>query len=92
MCIRDRVLLDPSNGLLPGNISMLHQIEHNQSMVEFAFTVSFSVDQHTVLDNLPTGSEREQSGDNDLPALVLMISLAGMVIILPRLMGSTEDE
>ena len=90
--VTELVLLDPSNGLLPGNITMLHQIEHNQSVVEFAFSVCFSVDQQTVLDNLPTGPEGEQSGDNDLLALVLMTSLAGIVIILPRLMGSIEDE
>ena len=90
--VTELVLLDPSNGLLPGNISMLHQIEHNQSMVEFAFTVSFSVDQHMVMDNLPIGPEGEESGDNDLLALVLVTSLAGIVILLPRLMGSTDDE
>lgn len=90
--VTELVLLDPSNGLLPGNISMLHQIDHNQSLTESAFTVSFSADQHTVPDNLPAGSEEGQSEGNDLLALVLMTSLAGIVILLPRLMGSTEDE
>ena len=86
------VLLDPSNGLLPGSISMLHQIDHNQSLTESAFTVNFSEDQHTVSDNLPTGSGEEQSGGDDFLVLVLMASLVGIVVILPRLMDSTEDE
>ena len=71
---------------------MLHQIDHNQSLTESAFTVSFSEDQHTVSDNLPTGSEEEQLGDNDLLVLILMASLVGIVVILPRLMDSTKDE
>ena len=90
--VTELVLLDPSNGLLPGNILMLHQIDHNQSLTESTFTVSFSADQHTVPDNLPTGSEEGQSGDNDLLILVLMVSLVGIVVLLPRLMDSTEDE
>ena len=90
--VTELVMLDPTNGLLPGNISMLHQIDHNQSLTESAFTVSFSDDQHTVTDDLPTGSEEEQSEGNDLLVLVLLASLAGIVVILPRLMDSTEDE
>ena len=90
--VTELVLLDPSNGLLPGNISMLHQIDHNQSLTESVFTVSFSDDQHTVTDDLPTGFEEEQSEDNDLLVLVLLASLVGIVVILPRLMDSTEDE
>ena len=90
--VTELVLLDPSNGLLPGNISMLHQIDHNQSLTESAFTVNFSEDQHTVTDDLPTGSEEEQSEGNDLLVLVLLASLVGIVVILPRLMDSTEDE
>ena len=90
--VTELVLLDPSNGLLPGSISMLHQIDHNQSLTESAFTVNFSEDQHTVLDNLPAESEEEQLGNNDLLVLILMASLVGIVVILPRLMDSTKDE
>ena len=90
--VTELVLLDPSNGLLPGSISMLHQIDHNQSLTESAFTVNFSEDQHTVSDNLPTGSGEEQSGGDDFLVLVLMASLVGIVVILPRLMDSTKDE
>ncbi len=90
--VTELVLLDPSNGLLPGNISMLHQIDHNQSLTESAFTVNFSEDQHTVTDDLPTGFKEEQSEDNNLLVLVLLASLVGIVVILPRLMDSTGDE
>ena len=90
--VTELVLLDPTNGLLPGNISMLHQIDHNQSLTESAFTVSFSDDQHTVTDDLPTGSEEEQSEGNDLLVLVLLASLVGIVVTLSKLTDSTEDE
>ena len=90
--VTELVLLDPSNGLLPGNISMLHQIDHNQSLTESAFIVSFSDDQHTVTDNLPTGAGDEQSEGDDFLVLVLLASLVGIVVILSKLTNSTGDE
>ena len=90
--VTELVLLDPSNGLLPGNITMLHQIEHNQTLTESPFTVSFSEDQHTLPTNPPTGSEEEQSTDDDVLVLILLASLVGMAIILPRLSDTTDDE
>ena len=90
--VTELVLLDPSNGLLPGNITMLHQIEHNQTLTESPFTVSFSEDQHTLPTNPPTGSEEGQSTDNDVLVLILLASLVGMAVILPRLSDTTDDE
>ena len=89
--VTELVLLDPSNGLLPGNISMLHQIEHNQTMTESPFTVNFSEDKHTLPINPPTGSEEEQS-DDDVLVLILLASLVGIAVILPRLSDSTDSE
>ena len=90
--VTELVLLDPSNGLLPGNITMLHQIEHNQTLTESPFTVSFSEDQHTLPTNPPTGSEEEQSTGDDVLVLILLASLVGMAVILPRLSDTTDDE
>jgi len=89
--VTELVLLDPSNGLLPGNISMLHQIEHNQTLTESPFTVNFSEDQHTLPTNSPTGSEEKQSGD-DVLVLILLASLVGIAVILPRLSDTTDNE
>ena len=71
---------------------MLHQIEHNQTLTESPFTVSFSEDQHTLPTNPPTGSEGEQSTDDDVLVLILLASLVGMAVILPRLSDTTDDE
>ena len=90
--VTELILLAPSNGLLPGNISMLHQIEHNQTLTESPFTVNFSEDQHTLPTNPPTGSEEEKSTDDDVLMLILLASLVGMAIILPRLSDTTDDE
>ena len=89
--VTELVLLDPSNGLLPGNISMLHQIEHNHTMTESPFTVNFSEDKHTLPINPPTGSEEEQS-DDDVLVLILLASLVGIAVILPRLSDSTDNK
>lgn len=90
--VTEMVLLDPSNGLLPGNISMLHQIEHNQTLTESSFTVSFTDDQHMLPTDPPTGSEKEQSAEDDVLVLILLASLVGIAIILPRLSDTIDDE
>ena len=41
------VLLSASNGLLPGNISMMHQIDANGELIERPFYVNFALDVHT---------------------------------------------
>ena len=41
------LLLDPSNGLLPSNVSMMHQIDFNETTEERSFVVSFSEDSHS---------------------------------------------
>ena len=67
------ILLDPSNRLLPGNISMIHQIKENNETVDidfyinFAqniyqtvdidFYINFAQDIHVNNDNAPTGNE-----------------------------------
>ena len=88
------VLLSASNGLLPGNISMMHQIDANGELIERLFYVNFALDVHTTpSDGLPTGDERRLCcADNGPVVLLLLASLIGIAIILPKLMGSTEDE
>ena len=54
------ILLDPSNRLLPGNISMIHQIKENNETIEINFYINFAPDVHEVDDNLPTGIIEEE--------------------------------
>ena len=60
-------------------------------MTESPFTVNFSEDKHTLPINPPTGSEEEQS-DDDVLVLILLASLVGIAVILPRLSDSTDNK
>ena len=85
------LLLDPSNGLLPSNLSMSHQIDANGTLEEFYFSVSFSEDVHSDSQDFPTGptdqSNLEKETD-DLLQFALLMSLVGVLILLPRLLSS----
>ena len=85
------ILLDPSNGLLPSNISMKHQIDVNGSMQESYFFVSFSEDNHISGQELPVGGDEEVLGEANNESLlrfVLLMSLVGIVLLLPKLLSS----
>lgn len=85
------LLLDPSNGLLPSNISMMHQIDSNGTMEEQGFVVSFSEDSHSSDQVLPIGGVQEvQSQPTDQTPLrfALMASIAGIFVLLPMLLSS----
>ncbi len=87
--VTELVLLDPSNGLLPGNISMMHQVSYNGSTDDSSFFVSFSNDEHATQPAPNNGMEQEiedDSADTTLKA-VLLLSLIGIVAILPRLLS-----
>ena len=85
------LLLDPSNGLLPSNISMTHQIDSNGTTEERSFVVSFSEDSHSSDQVLPIGSAEEvQSQPTDQTPLrfALVASIAGIFVLLPMLLPS----
>lgn len=86
------ILLDPSNRLLPGNISMIHQIkEINQTTNEIlnitsvSFYVNFSPDIHDIDNNLPIGNN-EAEGDVEKSskeqALEAIIFISILVVVL----------
>ena len=87
--VTELVLLDPSNGLLPGNISMMHQVLHNGTTEESPFIVSFSNDEHATQTAPDNGIVLEIEDDSLDPILksVLVLSLIGIVVILPRLLS-----
>ena len=93
--VTEMVLLAPENGLLPGNISMRHQIRSDSGTSNRAFYVNYTLDVH-VQPNLPptpspTGQDA-QNGNQDPLALLLVLSLLGILVIAPRLMGAGEEE
>ena len=84
------LLLDPSNGLLPSNISMMHQIDFNGTTEEHSFVVSFSEDSHYSDQVLPIGGVEEvQSQQTDQTPLrfALVASIAGIFVLLPMLLS-----
>ena len=44
--VAESILLGPQNGILPGNVSMLHQIETNSSISDEYFSVFLNEDTH----------------------------------------------
>ena len=86
------ILLDPSNRLLPGNISMIHQIKENNETVDIDFYINFAQDIHVNNDNAPTGNEdleevKKSSKEQLLEAVIffsfLAVILLGLEIIKP---------
>ena len=87
--VTELVLLDPSNGLIPGNISMMHQVLHNGEAHESVFIVSFSADDHSM--QPVQNSESEQEADTPPPSSllksILLFSIIGMVVLFPKLLS-----
>tara|TARA_B100000029_G_scaffold262255_1_gene258442 strand:+ start:1585 stop:2178 length:594 start_codon:yes stop_codon:yes gene_type:complete len=91
--VTELVYLDPSNGLLPGTLDLLHQIDNNGSLWESNFTVTFTDDVHTPETPSPEeGIGTETSGETNFATLLLIASLVGTIIILPRLIGTSEQD
>ncbi len=93
--VTELVLLAPENGLLPGNISMRHQIRSDSGISNRVFYVNYALDTHVQpnLPNTPAQTEQgAQDGNHDSLALLLVLSLLGILMITPRLMGSSEEE
>ena len=88
------VYLDPSNGLLPGILDLMHQIDNNGLVSESNFTVTFSDDEHigTETPSPEEEDEAETSGETETATLLLIASLLGIILILPRLTGTSEQE
>ena len=85
------LLLDPSNGLLPSNVSMMHQIDFNGTTEGRSFVVSFSEDSHSSDQVLPIGGVGElQSQPTDQTPLrfALIASIAGIFVLLPMVFPS----
>ncbi|MDP7203904.1 MAG: hypothetical protein QGF72_07240, partial [Candidatus Poseidoniaceae archaeon] len=77
------------------NISMRHQTRSDSGISNRIFYVNYALDAH-VQPNLPntpepTGQDAQDSNQDPL-ALLLVLSLLGILMIAPRLMGSSEEE
>ena len=89
------ILLDPSNRLLPGNISMIHQIKENNETIDINFYINFAQDIHVNNDNAPTGNEdleevKKSSKEQLLEAVIFFSSLAVILVGLEIIKSDKE--
>ena len=87
--VNEAVLLGPQNGLLPGNLSLRHQIKSNSTVEEVDFYVVFEKDSHEdkeleITQPSPI-SESPDSGDETLLVVILFLSLMGILAIFPTI-------
>ena len=100
--VTEFVLLAPENGLLPGNISMIHQVKFNDEISNFSFHINFGLDIHPVenitSELIPQNNENfsenrsltEPNDDNHF--ILLSISLLGILITTSILVFSSKKE
>ena len=92
--VAEAVLLGPQNGILPGKVSMRHQIQTNSTISDVYLSVTLGMDVHVQTSpqvTQPTTLQESSGSDqNDLLVVVLFCSLMGIMVILPTL-TSSED-
>ena len=92
--VAEAVLLGPQNGILPGKVSMRHQIQTNSTISDDYLSVTLGMDVHVQTSpqvTQPTTLQESSGNDqNDLLMVVLFCSLMGIMVILPTL-TSSED-
>jgi hypothetical protein len=92
--VTEAVLLGPQNGILPGKVSMRHQIQTNSTISDDYLSVTLGMDVHVQTSpqvTQPTTHQESSGNDqNDLLVVVLFCSLMGIMAILPTL-TSSED-
>ncbi len=91
--VAEAVLLGPQNGILPGNVSMLHQTLSNSTISDHYLSVVLGEDVH-VQNTLATKpskmQESSENKQNDLLVVILFTSSMGIFSILPSF-TSTKD-
>ena len=86
------VFLGPQNGLLPGNVSMLHQIHIGDDMSENQFYANFGLDEHTLPSPANNPENLADNGVSEGNPLVLLLtfSIIGIIITAPKLFQPGE--
>ncbi len=87
--------LSASNGLLPGNISMIHQIDFEGVVDEYTFYANFALDDHTVNTDPGTSSttneDTESSRDSNLRAVILVSVFISLLLIVKLTNPKNDD-
>ena len=91
--VSEFLVLSPENGLLPGNISMRHQIRNQSGTSGVGFYASFGSDVHVESQPVLTTPKQESGGDGDAGLVLLLLSsLVGIIVIVPKLVRPKEGE
>jgi len=90
--VTSSVFLGPQNGLLPGNISMMHQIRIDNDTSQMPFYANFGTDEHVPLRPSITNNDENDSTDQDTLVLLLVISILGIFITAPKLLQPEERD
>ncbi len=88
------VFLGPQNGLLPGNISMLHQVMIGGELSSYPFFANFGIDKHTPISPEISQDNLEEYDDRvDSPLVLLLVfSIIGIIITAPKLLQSEDGD
>ena len=88
------VFLGPQNGLLPGNVSMLHQVMIEGELSSYPFFANFGTDKHTPISPEISQDNLEENNDRvDSPLVLLLVfSIIGIIITAPKLLQSEDGD
>ena len=87
------VLLAPENGLLPGNISMIHQVKYYEQVTNTPFYAVFSIDDHSQQNTLGPQGPHTHAGTQESESLLrgIVVITAGVSILLASLLISPRS-
>ena len=88
------VLLAPENGLLPGNISMIHEIKFYEQVTQTPFYAVFSIDDHSQQNTLVPQEPETLSDSEESDSLLrgIVVITAGVSILLASLLISSRSD
>ena len=88
------VLLAPENGLLPGNISMIHEIKFYEQVTQSPFYAVFSIDDHSQQNTLVPQDPETPADSEESESLLrgIVVITAGVSILLVSLLISPRSD
>ena len=88
------VLLAPENGLLPGNISMIHEIKFYEQITQTPFYAVFSIDDHSQQNTLVPQDPEPPADSEESESLLrgIVVITAGVSILLVSLLISPRSD
>ncbi|MCP2502644.1 MAG: hypothetical protein NLN66_01135 [Candidatus Thalassarchaeaceae archaeon] len=89
--------LEPSNKLLPGNISMIHRVKENNQTIDVNFYINYSPDAHMADENAPTGETdnegeiTEKTSKEQILEMIMFVSFLAVIFVGIELIKPDEN-